>query len=497
MGVLADVLSASFARHRDLSAVELPAQGSSLSYGDLCDAAQRWAVRYPDTDRVLVLHIEKSLAYYQFLAAAFTYGRSFCPIDVLNPVGRVDAIVRQLDRPIIITDQVDRVEALQALGHEVDLIDSSHLGPTSPDALAPDTHIAVGDDPRYFMSTSGTTGVPKLVEVRHDATVKFIGWSLPFYDVGPGDRWAQFSNIGFDLNLVDFLTAIGGGATLVGLTTLGETTKLNKFVDEQRITHWHSVPSVTRYLLRGGRPLTQLRVLSFCGEPLLREQCVALRTALPAARIINTYGPTEGPLFCTAHEVSELDLADETLTTMPIGTPIPGWELDLVDDDQGTRIVLRGVMLAEGYHGIDDPAFGDAIVNGKPGRSFDTGDYVRQHGRHLCFAHRRDSVVKVNGIRIDLGEVTDACLRSGFGDPVVLTSAGRLVVFYEAFDGIDAPLDDVALVEVSRRLQARLPLYAVPSAFEFIEALPRSATGKVDRSALAKQLSLPSDGSDD
>lgn len=468
-------------------AIELPASGGSLSYGGLLRAASAWATRYDDVDRVLLLHIDKTAMYYELLAASFMFGRTFCPIDILNPIDRVDAIARQFDRPLVVTDQADRVEPLRALGYEVDLISDdgvARAAGTAHDQPGP----VRGSDPRYYMSTSGSTGIPKLVEVCHGATKKFVDWSIPFYDVGPGDRWAQFSSIGFDLNFVDFLTAIGAGATLVALTTLGETTKLNRFVDEQRITHWHSVPSVVGYLLRGNRSLEHLRMLSFCGEPLLRAQCLELRAVLPHARLINTYGPTEGPLFCTAHEITAANLADEQLTTMPIGQPIPGWEIELADDDQGSRIVLRSDQLAEGYFGIDDDAFGWVTVDGIRQRTFNTGDYVRRYGDALCFSHRRDGVVKINGIRLDLGDVTDACIRAGFAEPIVLVHDGRLALFYEGHGGERREMGDAEMIGAAQELRSLVPQYAVPSRFDFLESLPRTASGKVDRAALARLL---------
>lgn len=451
-----------------------------MSFSALSESAARWAAHLGDPDRPVVIHLAKSAAYYELAAAAFLHGRSFCPVDLRNPVARVDAIVGQLDGALVVTDQPDRATALRSLGHEV-------LPVEAPPALAPGATVAVGADPHYWISTSGTTGTPKLVAVAHDATVKFVDWSVPYYEVDPHTRWAQFSSIGFDLSIVDLLTALAGGATLVGVSTLAETARLNRFVTQHAITHWHSVPSVIGYLLRGAAPAS-LRMLSFCGEPLLRAQCVDLRRALPAARIVNTYGPTEGPLFCTAYEATDDDLADTELTTMPLGTPIPGWSLAFVDDDQGSRIVLLGEQLADGYHGRDDPAFGRVRLAGADLQSFDTGDYVRRHRHHLVFSHRRDRMVKVGGIRLDLGDVADACLRTGLDDVVVLLHDDQLVACYEGVDGERRPLDADERPQRVDRLGELLPDYAVPARFVHVVTAPRNANGKIDRTALADWL---------
>jgi len=480
VGIIATRFAVSLAEHSDQIAIELPAQGSSIAYGDLADAAARWAAHFDDAGRPWVLHMGKSLALYQLEVAAFRYGRSFCPVDLLNPVGRVASIATQLDGVLVITDQPDRATVLQTLGFDVELVGG--------DLPTPQGEPVSGTDPRYLISTSGTTGTPKLVEVAHDATAKFVDWAVPYYEVEPGSRWAQFSNIGFDLSIVDVLTSVTAGATLVALSTMGETARLNRVVSDYGITHWHSVPSVIGYLVRSDRPLTQLRAMSFCGEPLLRSQCAELRRVAPQARLINTYGPTEGPLFCTAHEVTDAELADEGLTTMPIGAAIPGWVLDLVADDQGLRLTILADRLAEGYHGTSDAAFGQVERDGVVWQTFDTGDYMRQHGDHLVFSHRRDRMVKIAGIRLDLGDVTDACLRCGIDEPVVLLHDGGLVVFYEGVDGERRPMEGDVQLERASRLRQVLPDYAVPSRFEFVAAMPRNTNGKVDRGELAERL---------
>jgi acyl-coenzyme A synthetase/AMP-(fatty) acid ligase len=113
---------------------------------------------------------------------------------------------------------------------------------------------------------------------------------------------------------------------------------------------------------------------------------------------------------------------------------------------------------------------------------------MRQHGDHLVFSHRRDRMVKIAGIRLDLGDVTDACLRCGIDEPVVLLHGGSLVVFYEGVDGERRPMADDAHLERASRLRQVLPDYAVPSRFEFVSAMPRNTNGKVDRGELAQRL---------
>src|SRR5262249_15539874 len=148
----------------------------------------------------------------------------------------------------------------------------------------------------YFIATSGSTGKPKLVNVPHDRTIPFIEWAIEFYGIDNDCRWAQFSSIGFDLSLVDFLAVFCGGGTLVPLSSLVDRLRPARAVTRAKITHWHSVPSMIPYFLQDTSNLGQVtgcRVFSFCGEPFLRTHAESLAERYPGARIINTYGPTE------------------------------------------------------------------------------------------------------------------------------------------------------------------------------------------------------------
>ncbi len=268
---------------------------------------------------------------------------------------------------------------------------------------------------------------------------------------------------------------------------MAERARLHRFAVQHRLTHWHSVPSMITNLVRGGA-LPDLRLASLCGEPLLRSEANALAAAAPQARLVNTYGPTEGPLFCTYHELSTEDLADERLATMPLGAPIPGYQLERVVDDGGTRLVILAERLAEGYHGLEDPAFSTVERDGRTLRAFDTGDYVDERAGQLCFSHRRDGQVKLGGVRLDLGEVADACARAGLVQPAVLFHDERLVVFYEGVDERAVALDDSTREPLLARLRELLPVVAVPTDLRHLEALPHNLSGKIDRGALRAVL---------
>lgn len=480
---VAATLHEAFVRYGDQRAVEIPAVEARLTYGRLWEEARAWADVLGPPDRPLVLYVHKTLDYYRLLACAFLYGYSVCLVDRSSPLGRLRRIVEQFAGPVLVTDDARAADALHASGVRTVRLPAGGRGASAAAVAPPSIGTSSAEQatqvPRYFISTSGTSGAPRLVDVRHDATLAFTAWSTRFYGCGPDTRWAQFSGNGFDLSLVDFLTVLRSGGTLVALTNSLERARPGRFIEEHGITHWHSVPTMIPYLLYGEADLASIECFTFCGEPLLRDSCLRLRRRAPGARLVNTYGPTEGTLFCSFHEVSAADLESDT-ATMPIGAPVPGWSFLFLPEQQTHRLVIAGEHLAEGYLQQQGGAFGTVTVGGESLRSFDTGDYFDLDGGAVRFSHRRDGMVKVRGNRVDVGEVADACAAYGVQQPVVVLREEELVLFHED------PHDRMDHRKLLAGLLERLPAYAAPSRIVAVAEIPRTANGKIDHSALVE-----------
>ena len=226
--VLATRLATAFAAHAERVAYDVPSLDARASFAELRDAAGEWARVLDGLDRPLVLHVDKGPTYYALLACMFLTGRSFCPVDRVNPPARVRQICEQLDGAVLVTDDDLGAAAWRDAGIDViDVADPSLAG------IAPTT---AGHVPgRYYISTSGSTGTPKLVEVRHDAVVPIVEWAVPYFDIRPGDRWAQFSSIGFDLSIADAVFAWSAGAALVGIE-LGSATGLHSLLERMDVS---------------------------------------------------------------------------------------------------------------------------------------------------------------------------------------------------------------------------------------------------------------------
>ena len=161
---------------------------------------------------------------------------------------------------------------------------------------------------------------------------------------------------------------------------------------------------------------------------------------------------------------------------MPIGQPIPGWNFVLLPDQDGSRLVILSHHLSEGYVGLSSGQFTTVGLFGSKMPAFNTGDYVRTAGTQLYFSHRRDLMVKVNGQRIDLGEVEAAGKRAGLVNPVAAVIGNRIIL---AAEGVNGREDDVR-AELGRFL----PRASLPAEIRFVPAHPRMVSGKLDRTAI-------------
>jgi non-ribosomal peptide synthetase component F len=293
------------------------------------------------------------------------------------------------------------------------------------------------------------------------------------------------------------------GATLV-VPSRPELMSVTRFVQRREITHWFSVPSVIslaqrlRRLEPGSMPT--LRWSLFAGEQLTLAQGRAWQQAAPASRIENIYGPTELTVTCTEYRLPA-DAARWPQTpngTVPIGTVYPGLDHLVVGADgrPGTEgeLVVRGPQRFPGYldptnntgrfvtvdGDVVTPYAGVGPLTGD--HWYRTGDRVVLRDDGLVHLGRLDHQVKIQGYRVELGEI-EAAMRDhpGVRDAVVIAvpdSSGQVNLF-AAYTGTTT--DSRALLD---GLRHRLPAYMVPRQATALDSLPLNHNGKVDRHAL-------------
>ncbi|MFI1422148.1 amino acid adenylation domain-containing protein [Streptomyces sp. NPDC020731] len=362
--------------------------------------------------------------------------------------------------------------------------------------------VAVAPDPgaiAYVIFTSGSTGRPKAVPVTHRAMENYLDWAVDTFGYGPDDRLAQTASPCFDASVRQLLAPLMAGGTVVTVPghLLRDPELLLAHVERARVTVWSSVPTLWEQLLssaearaaRGLAPvdLSALRWVHVGGEALPVEHVRRWFDLFgTGTRIANLYGPTETTVNATCHIVGERP-GDE-VRRLPIGRPAAGARLEVVDADGAVcgagetgELLISGVGLTPGYLG--EPELTARAFTTRAGRRwYRSGDRVRRSADGVLeFLGRVDDQVKIRGNRVEPGEV-EAALQTcpGVGRAVVLAHEGRLLAFVTPRTGAERP----AAGEVRRHLAGLLPSYMVPARITFVDALPLTGTGKVDRSAL-------------
>jgi amino acid adenylation domain-containing protein len=370
---------------------------------------------------------------------------------------------------------------------------------------------AIETDLAYILYTSGSTGTPKGVMISHRNSLTFVEWAAAEVGLTEQDRVCSPAPLHFDLSVFDVFASCRAAACLAVLPDGAATfpVSIAKWLEAERISVWYSVPSVLTLLACYGSlrqfDLSALRVVIFAGEVFPPKYLARLMEELPHRRYLNWYGPTETNV-CTAFEVRA---GGSDAGPVPIGTACANTEVFAVTSDgrqvcrpgEEGELYVRGPSLMRGYWG--QPAKTNEVLVRYPCRKsgeelvYRTGDLVTlEPDGSYAYLGRRDSMVKIRGYRVELGEVEAALYRHpAIQEAVVLPVpdellGSRLRAVIGAVKG-EGEVGGVTRENVLSHCREWLPSYMVPDIVEFREALPRTSTGKVDRAGLAREQPEP------
>ncbi|GHH69945.1 hypothetical protein GCM10018781_29110 [Kitasatospora indigofera] len=482
------------ARHPD--GVAVVAEDGEIRYGELDARSDRLALRLRElgvrAGTVVPVCLERGIDMVSALLAALKAGGAFLSLDPAHPDRRLRQLIEDARARFVVTnaDQAWRFRTcaltpLLAEEHRAPL-----PGPGPVDVAAP-------GDLAYLMYTSGTTGTPKGVLVGHGALAQSLTRVGAAYGLTPDDRVLQLAALGFDTSVEQIFTPLLHGATLVlgGRRTWAPTELLARLpelgvtVADLTPAYWHQFLRMAEH---GGPRESGLRLLVVGGDSLRADDCRASLRLLPGTRLVNAYGLTETVITSTLCEVTEDLLAPEP-APVPIGTPLPGTEVYVLDGalrpvapGERGEVFIGGGVLARGYWRrpeLTAELFLPDPFTDEPGaRMYRTGDTGRRRpdGRLELFG-RTDQQVKVLGFRVDPGEVESALAsHPAVGQARVVAvgrpEGGRVLTAY--FTLHSPARADTFHRGVRAYLSARLPEHMVPAAFVHVDRIPAEPDGK-------------------
>ncbi|ALX44674.1 hypothetical protein AQ610_19265 (plasmid) [Burkholderia humptydooensis] len=443
---------------------------------------------------------ERSPRLLAAFLAVLKAGAAYLPLDPGYPAARLRAMLADAAPAlVIVADGLDTGWLGDYAGTVLRLSDcEAEAAPARVDA-AGDARRATADDLAYVMYTSGSTGQPKGVAIPHRGVVR-LATGGAYARLDASTVMLQQSPLGFDASTFEIWGCwLNGGRLVLAASGMPFFDAVSAAIAHDGVTTMWLTADLFRMMVdEEPAALGGLRELLAGGDALPVASCRAFLDACPGVALINGYGPTENTTFTCSHRVTA---ADVRRGSIPIGRPIGNTEVRVVD--ARGRLVPVGVPgelwaggdgLALGYLGRADLT-AERFVDTQPpdgGRWYRTGDRVRwRRDGVLEFLGRIDAQIKLRGYRIELGEIEatlgqhpalSGCavaLRRSAADEKQLV--GYLVARPEARAAADAG-------EVQAWLDSRLPGYMVPRTWVWLDALPQSANGKVDRKRLPEPV---------
>jgi|GEM_PF-441038 len=477
-------------------------RGVDLSYAQLNERANRQARRLKsytsEPGASVVLLLDRGIGMIQSILAIWKAGLVYIPLDRSFPEDRLLYILRDSNARVLITERAFLSEAIRSgFSGQILLLDEEDaFEGFSSDAYPSRSQ---SSDVAYVIYTSGSTGDPKGVMVTHLGMLNHMRAKADLVGEGDDRVIAQTATQVFDISIWQFFTALlNGGKTIVYDNELIlDPPALVDRLRQDAVNVWEVVPSYLSVLMSDHRNelgcLGRLEYLIVTGEelsgPLVRESF----STLPWVKIVNAYGPTEAS-DDVSHYILTADMPIDYHSRVPIGSPVRNTRIYVLDASLKPcpigikgEICISGPGLAKGYLNdtrrtaisfIRNP-YGEGLYEGL----YRTGDlgYWTAEGE-LIFLGRLDHQVKIRGNRVELGEIEHKLLlHPRIRESVVMVlEKGTDKHLYACYRS-DEPIDEDA---IKAHLSGLLPAYMTPSRFLWVQSMPLTTSGKIDRKAL-------------
>lgn len=455
--------------------------GTEWTYGELNARSNRLArylrQRGVGLEAPVAVCLQRSPQLIEAFLAVLKAGSVYVPLNPDYPGDRLRYMLEDSGCRLLLTEDLlerDRDEISRQA-------DSNLYEMTFPGSLA------------YAIYTSGSTGKPKAVMAHHQGLAYLLAAQSATFPTTRPSRVLQLASASFDASIFEIALALGHGATLC----IGTRHQLNAGPDlADFLRKWRITAAVIPPPLLALTPmedLPELELLIVAGEACPPD--LAARWA-HSRRLFNAYGPTEAGIWSTIFERSA------STPGLPIGRPVANTRCYVLNGRLAPtpvgvtgELYIAGPMLTRGYRNrpcLTAERFVPDPFDAEPGaRMYRTGDLVRYRAdKYLEFVGRADEQVKVRGLRIETAEIENAVrsLPSVMDAAVAAIGEGpsRYLAAYVVLHG-GAVANEI---ELRQQLGASLPEYIIPATFVFLDVLPLTPGGKLDRQRL-QQITQP------
>ena len=443
----------------DPDRIAVECQGRTLTYAELDSRSNAVAAKLRKIgigpEMIVGIRMERSVEMLAGLIGIWKAGAAYLPLDPAYPKQRLEFMRDDSGSAMVITEEF--------------------FADLEPDG-APINLIAL-DGTAYVIYTSGATGEPKGVPITHRSLLNFLEAMRVETGISEADVFTAVTTLSFDISAMELFLPLLAGARLVIATACqaSDGKELARLTDETGATIFFATPAMWRLLIGAGwRGKPNLKLL--CGGEAMTRRLADELLARGAA-VWNMFGPTETTICST---IARVEPGDEAI---PIGRPIANTQVYAMDESGRPvpvgvpgELWIGGVGVARGY--LNRPELTAAKFT--PDGRYRTGDRVRfRPDGNLEFLSRLDHQVKIRGFRVEPGEIEAALLRDGQVKEAAVVAEDEKLIAYVISDAPAGQLRD-AVCRV-------LPEHMTPARFVYLDAMPLTANGKIDRRALAKQ----------
>lgn len=420
-------------------------------------------------------------------------GAAYLPLDLTFPDTRVCETLGDAQPALVLTDTPERAALVG------DTASALRMADIGDEVIAPIAPAGKPDDLAYVIYTSGSTGQPKGVMVSQHNVLRLLSQTEAWFRFDEHDVWTMFHSFAFDFSVWEIWGCLLTGGTLVVVPyeTSRSPDEFHALLSRERVTVLNQTPTAFGLFCQSveGRNLPlALRYVIFGGEALnlrsLRRWVERFGDEQP--QLINMYGITETTVHVTYRRIRTADIEVETDSL--IGVPIPDLKIHLLDEDRNRvhrgsvgEMYIAGAGVAMGYlHRPELTAerFIPNFIDGSGGTLYRSGDLARRRpDGELVYLGRADRQVKINGFRVEPGEIEAALAEFPGVQQACVTpvEAAEGALLLAAYFVAAHKIDQAA---VAAMLNTRLPPHMRPTCFVQLSSLPLTVNGKVNREAL-------------
>lgn len=470
----------------------------SYTYSELITEAKKVASyilnNFDQNKKPIIVYGNQSFEMLYSMVGCSLAGRPYIPIDEHTPTERLQMIIDVANPELVIcSDKKDE---------NINNVSFVSIHDMPNDILS--NYPLVGlDDVYYIIFTSGTTGVPKGVQITHRNLLSFVNWELADFNLPEHSRFLLQAPFSFDLSVMSLYPALMLEGTLIPLTkeVINDFQKLFEVLPKLNLNVWVSTPSFMDICLMqpdfNEEKLSTISHFLFCGEELLHKTAQKLRERFNNSHIFNTYGPTEATVA-----ISEIDITSEVLqeyNRLPIGYIKSDTKVIIMDDDEQLsanekgEIVIVGPSVSVGY--LNNPKkTEEAFFTCDGMAAYRTGDagHIDEKGL-LHYDGRIDFQIKLHGYRMELEDidhhlnntkyVKQATVVPKYKDHKVQQLVAYVVPTDDYFEK-----DYQRTKAIKQELSETIMDYMIPNKYIYVDKLPLTNNGKIDRKGLINEV---------